>query len=345
MGKLIKIIAKEEIQEFDREKTAAEIGSDKLKYIYRNMIRVREFDNAIADLLKMGYDIVQHSTRGQEATQIVATAYLNEEDYVMPYHRGWGWAIGKGMRPDKMMAEVCNKKTGYNNGRAGAQLGNHELKVMGRPGTQAAQIPIGTGLAFSCKLFKNKQMVLCMNGNGASNAGNFYEALNMGGTLKLPIVYIVENNLYEAMEKLEDTTAVEDIALRGLGVGMPSYIVDGNDAIMLCKLISDVYGYVRAENGPVLIEAKTYRHEGHGNSDIWAYGGYRSKEEVDEWIKKDPVPRLRNDLLNLNMITQSEIDEIHNEAIEEMVEAKEFAISGEYPTKEELFLWNYVEQY
>jgi len=343
MNTLIKFSVSKEIQEFDREILAKEIGPEKLKLIYKNMVRVREFDNAIEALLRKGYDIVQHSTKGQEATPITATSYLTEDDYVMPYHRGWGWAIGKGMRPDKMMAELLGKTTGYNKGRAGAQLGDYELKVMGRPGVQAAHIPIGTGIAFTCKLNKSNRIVLCMNGNGASNAGNFFEALNMAGTFKLPIVYIVENNLYEIQEPIQDTTAVEDIALKGIGAGMPSYIVDGNDVIMLCKLISEVYEYVRAGNGPVLIESKTYRHEGHGNSDTLAYGGYRSKEEVDEWIKKDPIPRLKQDLLELNMITIDEIEKIHEEAKDEMEKAKEYGIAGEYPTKEQLLMWNYVE--
>ena len=339
----VKITVNKEALEFDREKAARDIGAEKLVHIYRDMVRVREFDNAIEDLLKKGYDIVQHSTKGQEATSITATSYLTKEDYVMPYHRGWGWAIGKGMSTDKMMAELLNKKTGYSMGRAGSQLGDYELKVMGRPGIQASHIPIGTGIAFRCKLNKSNQICLCMNGNGSSNSGNFYEALNLAGTFKLPIVYIVENNLYEIMEFIKDTTPVEDIALRGVGAGIPSYIVDGNDVIMMCKLTNEVYEYVRAGNGPVLIESKTYRHEGHGNSDTHSYGGYRSKEEVDEWIKKDPVPRLKKDLLDLNMITESEIQNIQNEAIEEMEKAKEFGIAGEYPTKEELLLWNYVE--
>ncbi|NLJ59284.1 MAG: thiamine pyrophosphate-dependent dehydrogenase E1 component subunit alpha [Tissierellia bacterium] len=339
----VKVTAAKEQLEFKREEYAKKIGSERLLSIYRNMVRTMEFDNTIEDLLLKGHDIVQHNTRGQEATPIVAASFLGEEDYLMPYHRGWAWAIGKGMEPKKMLAELLNRTNGYNMGRAGAQLGDYDLKVMGRPGIQAAHIPIATGIGFTCKLNKASQVCLCLNGNGSSNAGNFYEALNIAGTFKLPVLYIVENNLYEIFEPIKDTTPIEDIALRSIGSGMPGYIVDGNDVIMLYYILNDVYDYVRSGNGPVLVEAKTYRHEGHGNSDTLSYGGYRSKEEVDEWIKKDPIPRLKKDLLELNMATEADFEKIHKEALDEMMEAIEYALAGVYPTKEELLMYNYVD--
>lgn len=339
----LKVVASKENIEFKREEYAKKIGSERLLSIYRNMIRTREFDNTIEDLLLKGYDIVQHNTRGQEATPIVASSFLGKEDYIMPYHRGWAWAIGKGMEPDKMLAELLNRTNGYNKGRAGAQLGDYDLKVMGRPGIQAAHLPIAAGIAFTCKLNKAKQVCLCMNGNGSSNAGNFYESLTMAGAFKLPIVYIVENNLYEIMEHIKDTTPVDDIALRGIGCGMPSYICDGNDVVMLDYVLSEIYEYVRSGNGPVLLEAKTYRHKGHGNSDTFSYGGYRSTEEVDEWIEKDPIIKLENDLLELKLATEADLEKILKEALEEMERAVDFAIAGEYPTKEELLMYNFVE--
>jgi len=339
----IKIVASNEKVNFNREEYGKSISSEKLLELYRNMVRTMEFDNTIEDLLLKGHDITQHNTRGQEATPIVATSFLTKDDYVMPYHRGWGWAIGKGMEPKRMLAELLNRTNGYNKGRAGAQLGDYELKVMGRPGIQAAHVPIAAGIGFTCKLNKESQVCLCMNGNGSSNAGNFYESLNLASTFKLPIVYIVENNLYEIFEPIEDTTPIKDIALRSVGAGMPGYIVDGNDTIMLHSVLKEAYDFARNGNGPILIESKTYRHKGHGNSDTLSYGGYRTKEEVDEWIKKDPILKLRNDLLILNVANEDELERITEDAKEEMREAAEFALSGDYPTKEQLITMNYVD--
>lgn len=339
----VKIVAKTEKLKFDREKYGKSIESATLVNIYKNMIRTMEFDNTIEELLLKGHDIVQHNTRGQEATPIVATSFLTKDDYVMPYHRGWAWAIGKGMEPKKMLAELLNRTNGYNGGRAGAQLGDYSLKVMGRPGIQAAHVPIAAGIGFTCKLNKAGQVCLCMNGNGSSNAGNFYEALNLASTFKLPVVYIVENNMYEIFEHIEDTTPIKDIALRSVGAGMPGFIVDGNDVVMLHSVLNDAYDYTRKGKGPVLIESKTYRHKGHGNSDTLSYGGYRSKDEVDQWMEKDPIPKLKNDLLEYRMATPEQLEEIEFNAKNEMKDAADFALSGVYPTKEELLMWNYVD--
>lgn len=328
--------------QFDRKAAADKVGKEKLHEILDTMIRVRAFDDLMDAMTQAGHDTNQHSTRGQEASQVVATSFLRDTDYLVPYHRGWGMTIAKGLKTDRLMAEVLFKTTGYSFGRAGTQLGDREKRVMGRPGVQGAHIPVAAGIALANQIDKTDDIVLCLNGNGSTNTGNWYEGMNLAGALKVPAVYIVENNLYQITTHINEVTAVEDLGLRGIGFGMPSYIVDGQDAIMLCSVVMEAYEHARAGHGPSLIETKTFRYKGHGFADTMHYGGYRTEDEVNEWIDRDPIAILKKDLLELNMITEEEVAAMEANAQEEMKHAKEFALAGENPTTEELLMWNYT---
>ncbi len=162
------------------------IGRETVLKIFRNMVRLRCLDDKIDEMIAAGIGITQHSTRGQEATTVAACAALEEHDYVMPYHRGWGWAIGKGMDPKILLAEVVGKKTGCCAGKGGVHIADWNLRIMGRPGVQAAHVPIAAGVGLSIKFRKTRDVVLCFFGDGASNEGNVHEGRNLASVWKAP---------------------------------------------------------------------------------------------------------------------------------------------------------------
>ncbi len=330
--------------EIDRSKIMQEMGREKLTALYRNMARTRAFDDKIEDMLKKGVSIIQHSTRGQEATPIAACLTLNENDYLMPYHRGWAWGIGKGMDPARMLAEITYKKTGYCKGKGGPHLGDYQLGVLGRPGIQGAHLSIAAGVGLSSKLRKSKQACLCFFGDGASNSPSFHEALNLVSVWKAPVVYICENNQYALYSTKDEVRSVEDVADRAHGYDMEGIIVDGNDAVAVYQVVKEAVERAKNGLGPSLIEAKTYRQMGHTGLDTLHYGGYRPKEEVDEWKKKCPLDRLCKELLEEGYLTQEEINKIHEEAKEEMNRAEKFAEESPYPEREDYFTDNLVDE-
>jgi len=319
------------------------IWRETLLKVYSNMVRLRFLDDKINELVASGIGITQHSTRGQEATTIAACAALERQDYVMPYHRGWGWAIGKGMDPKVLLAELLGKKTGCCAGKGGVHIADCSLRIMGRPGVQAAHIPLATGVGLSIKFRKTQDVVLCFFGDGASNEGNVHEAMNMASVWKLPVVFICENNLYALFTPNVETTSVQNIADRAQGYGMPGVIVDGNDAIAVYEVAREAIERARSGKGPTLIESKTYRIHGHTAMDRFHLGGYRPKGEVEEWEKKDPVKRLRERLVEMKTASEAELGEMERRAQEEIEEAEKFAKESPYPTREEIFQDVYVE--
>jgi len=323
--------------EFDSLRYMDNIEKEIIFKIYRNMVRVRAFDEKINDLINRGYSITQHATTGQEATTVTACALLKEDDVVMPYHRGWGWAIGKGMDPKFMLAELLGKETGYCKGKGGPSLASYKHKVLGRPGVQGAHINLATGVGLALKKNNKKEVCICFFGNGASNTGSFHESINMAATWKVPVVFIVENNFYEIFSNIDATTASRDIARRAVGYDIPGKIIDGNDAIAVYATVSEAIQRARSGKGPSLIEAKTYRWLGHTAMDKIYYGGYRLKEEVDFWKEKCPIKRLEEKILRKGLATEEELKNIKDEAKEEMEVAEKFALESPYPEKEKYF--------
>lgn len=334
---IMKVIGvKKEEKEFDREALISEIGAAKLKEIYTNMVRTRALDEKIEEMLQRGYSILQHSTLGQEATPAAACACMKKTDYLMPYHRGWGWAISKGMDSKAMMAEFLGKKTGTAKGKGGVQLGDWENRVMGRPGIQGAHLSIGAGVGLAAKMRNKGEVVISFNGDGSTNTCNFYEGINLAAVWQAPVVYIVENNGYSITQKQCEVMKVEDVAERAVAFNIPGFVVDGNDAVAVYKVVSEAVARARRGEGPTLIEAKTYRLMGHHAYDRWHRGGYRSEEEIESWREKCPVDRLASDMIAAGFVEAEELEAIKENAAMEMEEAARFAIDSPYPTLEEL---------
>lgn len=320
-----------------REELMKEIPNEILLKMYRNMVRTRTMDEKIKEMLNRGFGMSEHPTTGQEAGPIAACAALEKDDLMLPYHRGWAWAIGKGMEPKYMLAELLGKKTGYMKGKGGPHFGCWELGVLGRPGVQAAHIPVAAGVGLALKKRNEKKVVMTFFGNGASNNGYFHEGLNLAGVWKAPVVFFCENNFYQITCTYEETTAGEDLGDRAVAYGIPGYIVDGNDAVEIYYVTKKAVERARNGEGPTLIETKTYRWDGHNVKDKAAFGGYRTVEEVEEWKKKDPIALMERELKKIGLLTDDDVKSIKADAIAEMDEADDFAVNSPYPNREDYY--------
>lgn len=312
--------------------------------ILENMLKSRFLDEEISQLIKEGIAINQHSTFGQEGSQTVAFSLLKKEDYGVPNHRGWGWAIGKGLDLKKIMAELMSKKTGYCQGKGGPHLADRENNLFLRVGIQGSYISLAAGIALGLKMQQSNNVCLCLFGDGSSNAGYVHEGMNIAATNKLPVIYFCENNLYALFTPYQETTSVADIADRAVGYGIPGYIVDGMDAFAVIEVMTEAIKRARNGEGPTLIESKTYRYEGHTAYDRFSYGGYRSKEEVEEWKKRDPITLFTQRLLESNLLTSQELESLKEKIREEIKEAVEYATQSAYPEAEDYLEQVYAEK-
>jgi pyruvate dehydrogenase E1 component alpha subunit len=232
-----------------------------------------------------------------------------------------------------MMAEILGKKTGYCKGKGGSMhVADASVGILGATAVVGSAIPISVGAALSCKLRETRQVVACFFGDGASNNGTFHEALNLAAIWKLPVIFVCENNEYAMGTRISNVTAIENIADRAAGYGMPGIVVDGNDVVAVFKASKEAVEKARKEGGPILIECKTYRHKGHSRFDP---GKYRPTAEVEEWMGRDPIPRFRKNLIRQGILTKVESEEIDRTVIEAVEEAAEFAVGSPLPGPEE----------
>ena len=316
----------------------AEIPKDKLRDIYRKMVVTRAFDMKLTEIVAGGIPLTHHSALGQEATPITACALLRPDDYMMPYHRGWAWAIGKGMEPKRILAELMGKKTGSMGGHGGAHLADLEHRVMGRSGMQAAHIPIAAGLGLSIRMRKEDQVVVCMFGDGPPNIGEWHEGMNLAAIWHAPVIFLCESNGYAETTRRDHTMLIERISERAAAYGIPGVTIDGNDIFAIYETVRTAVDRARRGEGPTLIEAITYRWLGHHARDTEHYGGYRSKEEVDGWKEKCPIKRAREKLIGMGVLTPAEIEAMEREAKAIAEEAERYAKESPYPTREELLM-------
>ncbi|MCW4021318.1 MAG: thiamine pyrophosphate-dependent dehydrogenase E1 component subunit alpha, partial [Candidatus Bathyarchaeota archaeon] len=233
--------------------------------MYRKMLEIRRFEEKVWDLF--GRNLIPgtlHLYLGQEATAVGVCANLQVEDYITSTHRGHGHCIAKGADLNKTMAEILGRKNGYCKGKGGSMhVADAAVGNLGATAVVGSAIPIAVGAALSCKLRKTKQVVACFFGDGASNNGIFHEALNMAAVWELPVVFVCENNLYAMGTRITNVTAIENIADRASGYGMPGVVVDGNDVVAVYQAAKEAVGRARSGGGPTLVECKTYRHKGH----------------------------------------------------------------------------------
>ncbi|WP_198469924.1 pyruvate dehydrogenase (acetyl-transferring) E1 component subunit alpha [Acetomicrobium sp. S15 = DSM 107314] len=318
-----------------------ELSREKLLWMYQKMVEIRKFDLKVDELFKKNMIWgTCHLYVGEEATAVGTCAALESGDYITSTHRGHGHCIAKGADIKRMMAELLGKETGYCKGRGGSM---HIVDVstgnLGANGIVGAGIPIATGAALASKRRKDGKVTVCFFGDGAVNVGPFHESLNMASIWKLPVVYVCENNQYAMSTSVQKATAVRDIAVRGQSYDMPGVVVDGNDVIAVFETVSEAVNRARRGEGPTLVESKTYRFFGHSKSDPRVY---RSREEEQMWMAKDPIPRFANLLKEKEIATEEELKSIDELVDKEMEEALEFALNSPLPKLEEIAKYVYA---
>jgi len=310
------------------------IEKETLVTMYRKMLEIRRFEEKVWHLF--GRNLIPgtlHLYIGEEAVAVGVCANLKIDDYITSTHRGHGHCIAKGADLKKTMAEILGKKTGYCKGKGGSMhVADAALGNLGATAVVGSAIPIAVGAALSCQLRGTKQVVACFFGDGASNNGTFHEALNMAAIWRLPVLFVCENNLYAMGTRISNVTAIENIADRASAYGMLGVIVDGNDVIEVYRAAKEAVDRARNGGGPTLIECKTYRHKGHSRFDP---AKYRPPDEVEEWMKKDPILRFKNTLIEEGVLTEKQADEIDRQITETVEEAAQFAVKSPYPQPEE----------
>jgi len=322
------------------------LTKEKALDLLRQMWEIRMFEDRVYDLL--GRNIIKgasHLYAGEEAVAVGAISVLRDDDLITSSHRGHGHCHARGAaiakteeakqeHYSKMMAELCGRETGYCLGRGGSMhIADVQKGNLGATGIVGGNIPVATGAALAQKMQGTDRVVLCFFGDGASQTGNFHESLNMAGLWQLPVVYIVENNLYGMSVPLDRAAAQLDIADRACAYGMPGEVVDGMDVLAVREAVGLAVQRARQGGGPSLVECKTYRWYGHSRSDPRAY---RTKEEEAAWKARDPIPNFAAWLVENGICSEQEIDALEEKVEDAIDEATQFALNSAMPPADEL---------
>ena len=308
----------------------ARLGRETLHRALRQMLLIRRFEEGAEQAYMRGLvHGTMHLSIGQEASAVGVGINLRPDDCITSTHRGHGHCIAKGAEPRYMFAEFFGKDTGYCRGRGGSM---HIADVaggnLGANGIVGGGIPIAVGAALALKRMKKPNVVVCFFGDGANNEGAFHEGLNMASIWRLPVVFVCENNKYGMSTSTERSTAVKQISTRAVAYNMPGVTVDGNRFSDVAEAANQAIDRARAGEGPTLIESLTYRHRGHSRSDR---NRYRTKDEIDAWIERDPLVLLRQELLAHGLITADEVDAIGSSVDAEIEAGIEFARNSPAP--------------
>src|SRR6266576_4161716 len=276
-----------------------------------------------------------HLAIGEEATIVGTTSVMRPDDYLIGTYRTHGHAIARGTHPNAVMAELFGRVDGTSGGRGGSMhIFDLENRFMGGYGIVGGNLPIAAGLALASDYRGEDSVTVCMFGDGASNAGNFGETMNLAALWKLPIVFLVENNLYGMGTSIERHSAVTDLSRKAEGLGVSGERIDGMDVLAMRDTVAEHIRLAREERQPTLVEAFTYRFRGHSAADPEVY---RTKEEVEEWRQKDPLKVFRDRLLAEGVISEQDVDDMRERVERRVVEAVEFADSSPEPPLESLY--------
>jgi pyruvate dehydrogenase E1 component alpha subunit len=298
-------------------------GRAELLALYEQMAVIRRTEKAAHDLFMSGLvKGTTHLAAGHEAVAVGASAALRDDDYVFATYRGHHHAMARGATPEECLAELMSRATGLCRAKGGSM---HLTKVSGHMlGSYAivgAHLPMAVGAAWSARLRGTGQIAVAFFGDGATNIGAFHEALNLAAVWKLPVLFVCENNLYMEYTPIADVTAVaRPAADRAPSYGIPGEVVDGNDVVAVRDAVRRLAGRARAGDGPAVLEAETYRHFGHSRADP---ATYRPAEEVERWLKHDPLDLARGRLAELGVPeeTLTAADERARALVQEAVEA------------------------
>jgi pyruvate dehydrogenase E1 component alpha subunit len=281
-----------------------------------------------------------HLASGEEATIVGTTSAMRDEDYLIGTYRTHGHAIARGTDPKRVMAELFGRVDGTSGGRGGSMhIFDAERRFMGGYGIVGGNLPLAAGLALSSDYKGTDEVTVCMFGDGASNAGNFGETMNLAALWRLPVVFILENNLYGMGTAVHRHSAVTDFSKKAEGLGVPGVRADGMDVLAMRETVADHIRLAREDRRPTLVEAFTYRYRGHSAADPEVY---REKEEVEEWQEKDPVETFAARLVSEKVLSEEDVEGIRKEAEKTVVDAVEFADASPEPPLDSLYDHLYV---
>lgn len=311
------------------------LSDDDVVKMFELMYLQRRFEERAMQMYQKGkFGGFLHLYIGQEAVSTGTVFALNDDDDIITAYRDHGWGLVRGVSAKEGMAELFGKATGCSKGKGGsmhfAKVENH---FWGGYGIVGGHIPIGGGIAFANKYQENDRVTACFLGDGAVDQGSLHETLNMSQLWKLPCIYVVENNGY-SMGTATRRHTVGEIHERAKGYGMKSAVFNGMDAFTVYENMKEIAEDVRKEGLPYFVEIRTYRYRGHSMSDP---GKYRTKEELEEYQKTDPIERMKSYLLDEKIVKQDKIDEIQDGIEDEVLEAIDFAEESDFPEDEALY--------
>jgi pyruvate dehydrogenase E1 component subunit alpha len=302
------------------------------------MLLQRRFEERCAEAYALGrIGGFCHLYIGQEACGTGAISVLRPDDYVITTYRDHAQALARGITPRAVMAELFGRGDGVVRGKGGSMhLFDRNVNFLGGHGIVGGHVPLATGVGFAIKYRGGDQVCLCFMGESVVNTGAFHEALNMAGLWKLPVVYIIENNRYGMGTSLERASAIHDIYQRGAAYDMPRDVVDGQDVLTVRDAVGLAIQRARAESTPTLLEVRTYRFMGHSMSDAVS-GTYRSKQELEEYMKRDPITVLRTRMEEMGEIDDAALTALDDEVKAVVQDAWDFAEASPEPPLESLY--------
>jgi pyruvate dehydrogenase E1 component alpha subunit len=312
--------------------------------LLRQMLLIRVFEERAGEAYAQGkIGGFCHLYIGQEAVAVGAIAALRPDDYIFASYREHAHALARGTSARAVMAELFGKVTGCSRGKGGSMhLFDVERNFMGGHAIVGSHIPLAAGAAFACKYRGIDRISVCFFGEAAANIGAFHETLNMAALWKLPAVFICENNRYGMGTALERASAVYEIAQRACAYDMPAEVVDGMDVLAVYEATRRAARRAREESRPTLIEARTYRYMGHSMADP-IHGHYRTKEELEEQKKRDPIQGLKRRLMEEGLLDEEEYAEMEQMVNREVEDALRFAEESPDPDLGELHTDVYKE--
>lgn len=312
-----------------------EFTKEDLLKLYVNLVRTRAFDRAAVKWLATGKLLsFYHPAEGGEAPGVGGTTFLRKDDIISPHLRGHGLPhmIGKGADPKFYMAEHCGRSTGAGNGLGGVHACIDELGIFGGSGTLGSMFVLSAGWGIACQKNGRGQVVVCFFGDGTSNRGTWHEAANMAAVMKLPIVWVCENNGVAQYMPIEDAYPLKDLANMASAYGMPSAVVDGQDVVAVAEAVMSSVEMARNGGGPSFVECKTARFTAHGigNPDK-THGKERTAEEIEKLRERDPITLFRTTLLEKGVLTPDDVERIDQEAVEEIETTESFIDESPFP--------------
>lgn len=319
-----------------------EYSPDLLKSLYKTMYTIRLFENEGVKLYRDGFIRGYfHPYWGEEAIATGVCTALKKGDFITSTHRGHGHCIAWGAELQRMFAELLGKKSGYCKGLGGSMhIADITSGNLGANGVVASGVPIGVGAALGIKIRKEKKVCAVFVSDGGTNIGSFSEGLNLAAAWKVPVIFVIENNQYAVSTPIEDSTGEPQLYKRGIGYGVKSIRIDGNDVLEVYDTCYDFAQKCREGQGPFLIEAVTFRHSGHHVNDP---GKYLPKEKLEHYLKNDPLTKGKDFLKNIAGMDDASISRIEENVKKEIRKAVAFAKEDPEMTSEEFF--QFIEQY